>query len=89
MEVVKERQEFILPTRIVKAGGEVLRKEKLLQARSLALLSTFKEEETACFQKTGEEDVDFSRTGKPSSKGGMMFSSIGRAWVNPTLSQAL
>ncbi len=56
MAIVTERQEFIYPRRIVKAGGEVLRAEQLLEERSLALLSTFKEEQTACFQKTGAEN---------------------------------
>ncbi len=56
MAIVTERQEFILPCRIVKQRGDITLAENLLKERSLALLSTFKIEETACFKKTGEEN---------------------------------
>ncbi len=65
METIQEKQQVILPVRIVKTVGNIARAENLLIPKPLALLATFKESDTARLTKDGEENpyilLDFGK----------------------------
>ena len=52
--IIKEKQEFIFPVRIVKAVGEAFGTENLLKERFLALVPSFIENRTAKLSKSGD-----------------------------------